>query len=71
MNDFSVYLHVGRWRWGGKNELEAFSCSLCPKWWSFKCLRSEKIPFLVKYEERLSEMLEDKQARLGRTSLPT
>ena len=44
VDDVSVYL--GRQRGGGvphrKNELEALSCSFCPKRWSFERSRSEK-----------------------------
>ena len=45
VHDISVYL--GRQRGGGvpdrKNELEAFSCSFCPKCWSFECSLSKKL----------------------------
>jgi len=44
VNDVSVYL--GRQRGGGvprrKNKLEAWSCSFCPKRWSFDRSRSER-----------------------------
>ena len=45
VHDISVYL--GRQRGGGvpdrKNELKAFSCSFCPKCWSFECSLSKKL----------------------------
>ena len=45
VHDISVYL--GRQRGGGvpdrKNELKTFSCSFCPKCWSFKCSLSKKL----------------------------
>ena len=44
VNNVSVYL--GRQRGGGvprrNNELDALSCSFCPKHWSFECLQSGK-----------------------------
>ena len=58
VHDVSVYLGGQR---GGevphrKNELEALSCSFCPKCWSFKRSRSENVPLQVRNEERVCEM---------------
>ena len=60
--------------WGGvldrKNELELrpFRVVSVPSGGVSNVCEAKKILVLVKYEERLSEMLKDKQARLGRTS---
>ena len=53
VNDISVYLSRQRGRGGGppieKKELEALSCSFCPKRWSFKCLQSKNMHMLNGY----------------------